>query len=113
MEIFSLHGRRLLISGTASISPAGQTLWPGDLRQQIHHTMEVIEAILTSRGFEFPDITHAIAYFKDPAGLSEFESWCAVRNLHSLPVISTHSGICRPDLLFELEADAWQPAPAI
>jgi enamine deaminase RidA (YjgF/YER057c/UK114 family) len=113
MEISSLHGRRLMVSGTASIAPGGKTLWPGDLRQQIQTTMEVIEVILTSRGFEYADITRATAYFKDPAGLPEFESWCAVRNLHSLPVLPAHCGICRADLLFELEADAWKPAPAI
>jgi enamine deaminase RidA (YjgF/YER057c/UK114 family) len=113
MEISSLHGRRLLISGTASVAPGGQTLWPGNLRQQVQTTMEVIEVILASRGFEFSDITRATAYFKDRAGAAEFPAWCAARDLRSLPAISVHSGICRDDLLFELEADAWKPATAI
>jgi enamine deaminase RidA (YjgF/YER057c/UK114 family) len=113
MEISSLHGRRLLISGTASVAPGGQTLWPGNLRQQIHLTMEVVEVILASRGFEFSDITRATAYFKNCAGLKEFPAWCAARELSSLPVLAAQCGICREDLLFELEADAWKPAPAI
>jgi len=113
MEISSLHGRRLLISGTASVAPGGQTLWPGNLRQQIQHTMEVVEVILASRGFDFSDITRATAYFKNRADLPEFPAWCEARNLRSLPAITTHCGICREELLFELEADAWKPAPAV
>jgi enamine deaminase RidA (YjgF/YER057c/UK114 family) len=113
MEISSPGGRRLLISGTASISPGGQTLWPGNLRRQIHHTMEVVEVILASRGFEFSDITRATAYFKHRAGLPEFAAWRAGRDLRSLPALAAQCGICRDDLLFELEADAWKPAPAL
>jgi enamine deaminase RidA (YjgF/YER057c/UK114 family) len=111
MEISSLRGRRLLISGTASVAPGGQTLWPGNLRQQIQHTMEVVEVILASRGFDFSDITRATAYFKNRAEMPEFPAWCAARNLRSLPVVVAHCGICREDLLFELEADACKPAP--
>lgn len=106
MEISSLHDRRLLISGTASIAPEGQTLWPGDLRRQIDLTMQVVESILTSRGFAFSDITRATAYFKNRADIPEFSAWCADRGLRSLPVVSAQCGICRDDLLFELEADA-------
>ena len=111
MEITSLHDRRLLISGTASIAPEGQTLWPGDLRRQIDLTMQVVESILTSRGFAFSDITRATAYFKNRADIPEFSAWCADRGLRSLPVISVQCGICRDDLLFELEADARRSPP--
>ena len=113
MEISSPRGRRLLISGTASIAPDGCTLWPGDLRRQINLTLEVVEAILASRGFEFSDITRATAYFKHRADIPEFPAWCDARGLPSLPAIHAHCGICRPDLLFELEADAWNAAPAV
>jgi enamine deaminase RidA (YjgF/YER057c/UK114 family) len=112
MEISSSQGRRLLISGTASIAPGGHTLWQGDLRQQIRHTMEVVEVILASRGFGFLDITRATAYFKNRADMPDFPAWCAARDLRSLPVVITQCGICREELLFELEADAWLPARA-
>jgi enamine deaminase RidA (YjgF/YER057c/UK114 family) len=111
MEITSLHDRHLLISGTASIAPEGQTLWPGDLRRQIDLTMQVVESILASRGFAFSDITRATAYFKNRADIPEFSAWCADRGLRSLPVISAQCGICRDDLLFELEADARRSPP--
>jgi enamine deaminase RidA (YjgF/YER057c/UK114 family) len=111
MEISCLRGRRLLISGTASIAHGGQTLWPGHLNRQINLTMGVVEAILQSRGFGFSDITRATAYFKNRTGIPAFAAWCAGRDLRSLPFIAAQCGICRDDLLFELEADAWKPTP--
>ncbi len=111
MEITSRHDRRLLISGTASIASEGQTLWPGNVRRQIDLTMQVVGSILTSRGFVFSDITRATAYFKNREEIPEFAAWCADQGLHSLPVISAQCGICRKDLLFELEADARRSAP--
>jgi enamine deaminase RidA (YjgF/YER057c/UK114 family) len=106
VEISSLHDRRLLISGTASIAPDGQTLWPGNIRRQIELTMEVVEGILVSRGYAFSDITRATAYFKNPADVPEFSARCADQGLVTMPVLAVQGGICRDDLLFELEADA-------
>jgi enamine deaminase RidA (YjgF/YER057c/UK114 family) len=111
VELSSRRGQRLLISGTASIAPGGQTVWPGDVRKQIDLTMEVVEAILVSRKYGFSDITRATAYFKDRADIPAFSEWCADRALRSIPFIAAQSGICRDDLLFELEADAWKPNP--
>jgi hypothetical protein len=76
-------------------------------------TMEVVEAILASRGFGFADITRATAYVKNRADMPAFAAWCAARDLRSLPAIVTHCGICREELLFELEADAWKATPAV
>ncbi|HEU5397361.1 MAG TPA: translation initiation inhibitor, partial [Verrucomicrobiae bacterium] len=105
MELTSPAGRRLVISGTASIAPGGATLWPEDARRQVAQTMEVIEAILQSRGFQFSDTSRAIAYCKHPTDALCFTDWCAARGL-SLPVVLAHCDVCRDDLLFELELDA-------
>jgi len=113
VEISSRHDRRLLISGTASIAPDGRTVWPGDIRRQIGLTMEVVEKILTSRGLAFSDLTRATAYSKNPADVSEFSAWCADRGLSAMPVLAVQGGICRDDLLFELEADARRRKPGV
>ncbi len=110
IEISSLQGRRLLISGTASIAPEGQTLRAGDIRGQIELTMEVVKAILESRSLALTDVTRATAYFKQAKDMTALAAWCAERGLPSMPVIATQCGICRDDLLFELEADAWKPS---
>jgi enamine deaminase RidA (YjgF/YER057c/UK114 family) len=108
MEISSASGRRLFISGTASIATGGQTLWKGDAEQQIALTMEVVEAILHSRGFNFSDVTRATAYFKNRGDVRVFAEWCVTRGLKSLPAVAAQCDVCRDDLLFELEADAWR-----
>jgi enamine deaminase RidA (YjgF/YER057c/UK114 family) len=108
MEISSASGRRLFISGTASIAPGGQTLWPGDAGKQIALTMEVVEAILQARGFAFSDLTRATAYFKAGSDARLFAEWRVAHGVDSMPVVVAQCAVCRDDLLFELEADAWR-----
>jgi enamine deaminase RidA (YjgF/YER057c/UK114 family) len=99
-------GRRLLVSGTASIEPNGRSAHVGDLRKQIVLTMEVAHAILASRGFNFSDVTRATAYFKNIQDAPAFDEWRRECNLESLPLVVAQSDICRPELLFEIELDA-------
>lgn len=110
MEINSGGSRRLLVSGTASIFPGGETAWVGNPSKQIDLTMEVIAAILQSRGLSFRDVTRATAYFQDPLFRPYFDAWCAARDLSAMPFVPVHCDICRSDLLFELELDAVAPA---
>lgn len=106
LELASDTGRRLFISGTASIAPGGKTLWTGDTRKQIELTMDVVEAILRSRGLTLADLTRATAYLRHPAHAGLFTSWLAAHRLTHLPIITAQCDICRDDLLFELEAEA-------
>jgi hypothetical protein len=72
--------------------------------------MEVIAAILQSRGMDFKSVTRATAYYRRPEYKGCFDAWLAARDLHQMPVVHTHSVVCRDDLLFELELDAAAPA---
>jgi enamine deaminase RidA (YjgF/YER057c/UK114 family) len=109
MELSSHQGRRILISGTASIDPDGRTVGTGEVRKQVALTMEVVEAMLHSRGFSIFDTTRATAYFKHTADMPALAEWCAERRLASLPVVPVRCDICRDDLLFEIELDGWKP----
>jgi len=106
VEINSGSYRRLLVSGTASIESGGMTVHVGDVRKQIELTMQVVGAILESRGLGFEDVSRATAYFKSGADLPVFQSWLTEKDLLNLPVINTCCEICRDDLLFEIEVDA-------
>ncbi len=106
LETSTNAGRRLFISGTASIAPEGKTLWVGDVRKQIELTMDVVEAMLRSRGFTFGELACATAYFRHAADVGAFADWLAANRLSHLPVISAQCDVCRDDLLFELEAEA-------
>jgi enamine deaminase RidA (YjgF/YER057c/UK114 family) len=98
--------RRLLVSGTASIAAGGHTVYAGDVDAQIARTLEVVHAILASRGMDWPDVTRAIAHFKRAADVAVFHGPGAGCPAVALPVLSVESEICRDDLLFELEVDA-------
>jgi len=106
LETSTNTGRRLFISGTASIAPEGKTLWVGDVRKQVELTMNVVEAILRSRGFDFNDLACATAYFRHATDAGVFAEWLAANRLSRLPVVFAQCDVCRDDLLFELEAEA-------
>ena len=106
VEIQSPGFRQLLVSGTASIGPAGQTAHVGDIDAQIECTMEVIQAILESRGMTLANTTRATAYFRSGLDAPRFAEWLERHELRSLPVVFACCDICRDDLLFELELDA-------
>lgn len=100
-------GRRFLtISGTASIAPGGESLYQGDVVKQIHLTLDVVEAILKSRGYEWAETVRAIGYFRDIHDLSIFDAICKERGIAPLPLAPAHTVVCRDDLLFEIELDA-------
>lgn len=104
---FSTGGvRRLMISGTASIAPQGESVHIGDVKAQIDLTLDVVEAILESREMGWTDISRAIAYFKHAEDVEVFKEYVAHRGLPEMPVLLVHTDICRDNLLFELEADA-------
>ncbi len=98
--------RQLYVSGTASIDATGATAHPGDVAGQIRLTMEVVEALLASRGMTWADTTRAVAYFTSLADMPRFTADCQSRGLPNLPVTCMSATICRGDLLFELELDA-------
>lgn len=100
--------RRLLISGTASIEPGGETVHLDDVVGQTALTCEVVEAILKSRGMGWEDVTRATAYVRHAKDAGVFEAHRVVSGMPPLPVVVAHNVICRGNLLFELEVDATQ-----
>ncbi len=106
VEIAQPGARLLTISGTASIAPNGETMHAGDTGKQIKRTMEIVHAILQSRGMEWQNTVRAIAYFKDISEAHLLEQYCSEHQLPDLPVALSHADICRNDLRFELELDA-------
>lgn len=101
--------RLLLISGTASIAPGGESLHEGDVGRQIDLTLDVVEAILRSRRMDWSDVTRAIGYFRDFSDRPVFHHRCQARGIPPLPLTPVHAAVCRDDLLFEIELDALAP----
>jgi hypothetical protein len=74
--------------------------------------MAVVEAILSSRGFAFADLSLVTAHFCHPKDVEVFAKWLGAHELANLPVVSAQGDVCRDDLPFELEAEAVSETPA-
>jgi 2-iminobutanoate/2-iminopropanoate deaminase len=102
----------LLISGTASIGPNGETLYPGDFRAQLWRTYHNISALLDTEGATWHDIVRTTCYLRDIE--RDYAEFNAIRNeffralaLDPFPASTgIQARICRSDLLVEIEAMA-------
>ena len=106
LEVETPDARRLYVSGTASIGAGGLSIeHVGDVDAQLERTVEVITAILESRGASWSDATRAIGYFKHLADLAAWERNRERLGLPELPILLVQNEICFEELLFELEVD--------
>ena len=108
-----LHGLSLvLISGTASIDDAGNTVHLGDFRAQTRRTFSNISGLLASEGATWKDVVRTTCYLRDierdyQAFNEERSAFYNEQGLDPLPASTGIQAIlCRPDLLIEIEAIA-------
>ena len=103
---------QLLISGTASVGPGGETLYPGDFRAQLLRTYHNIGKLLESEGATWHDLVRTTCYIRDIE--RDYAEFNAIRNeffgalgLDPIPASTAiQARICRSDLLVEIEAIA-------
>jgi enamine deaminase RidA (YjgF/YER057c/UK114 family) len=102
----------LLISGTASIDDAGNTVHVGDFRAQCRRTYQNITGLLESEGATWRDVVRTSCYLRDiDRDYAEFNeertNFFAKQGLDPLPASTgIQAKLCRPDLLVEMEAIA-------
>ncbi|HLM99245.1 MAG TPA: Rid family hydrolase [Bryobacteraceae bacterium] len=102
----------LLISGTASVGPNGETLHVGDFRAQIRRTFQNITNLLASEGATWKDIVRTTCYLRDidrdyTVFNEERTAFYQSEGLDPLPASTgIEAKLCRPDLLVEIEAIA-------
>jgi enamine deaminase RidA (YjgF/YER057c/UK114 family) len=102
----------LLLSGTASVGPDGETLYPGDFRAQLWRTYHNLTKLLESEGANWHDIVRTTCYIRDIE--RDYAEFNAIRNeffralgLDPFPASTgIQARICRSDLLVEIEAVA-------
>jgi enamine deaminase RidA (YjgF/YER057c/UK114 family) len=96
-------GETVFVSGTASIDAGGTTTNIGDALGQINSTIENVQAVLRDMNTADEDVVQAIAYCKTT---EEEEIFNTVKDSLPWPWITMICDICRPELLFEIEATA-------
>ncbi len=105
----------LLISGTASIDDAGETVHQGDFRAQLWRTYRNLSSLLESEGATWHDIVRTTCYLRDIE--RDYRDFNEVRTaffdwlgLDPLPASTgIQARLCREDLLVEIEAIAVMP----
>lgn len=106
-ETRSASGRRLFVSGTASILPdSSDVAFLDDPERQIECAMRAALAIVESRGMTELDVTRAIVYLKKPEYLVPWRKWLEGKGLPSSFATELVAEVCRPEWLFEVELDA-------
>jgi len=96
-------GETVFVSGTASIDAAGATTNIDNAAGQINDTIENVRAVLRDMNVTDDDVVHILAYCKTTEIESVFNS---IKGKYNWPWIIPICDICRPDLLFEIEATA-------
>ena len=109
MEIVSGGARTIFVSGTASIDDHGATANVGDFEAQTRYTLEAVEALLDGAGAGLGDIAQATAFLKNPGDGRSFERIVERSALRGVPLVTAVADVCRPDLLFEIDATAVVP----
>lgn len=96
-------GETVFVSGTASIDTSGATTNIGDALGQINTTIENVRAVLKDMSCRDEDVVQVMAYCKT----AEVEKILnGVKDKLAWPLVTMICDICRPDLLFEVEAAA-------
>jgi len=111
-ETTSASGRRLFVSGTASILPDScDVAFVGDPARQIDCAMRAALAIVESRGMSVRDVCRAIVYLKDPAYHAPWQAWLVKHGLPPDFATELVAEVCRPEWLFEVELDGFTRRP--
>lgn len=93
----------VFVSGTASIDAEGRTTNIDDPEGQINSTIENVRAVLKDMNCADSDVVQAVAYCKTTDVEKIFNS---LKGTLPWPWLTAICDICRPDLLFEIEAAA-------
>ena len=96
-------GQTIFVSGTASIDATGATTNIDDAAGQINTTIENVRAVLRDTQTNDDDVVQALAYCKTTEVENIFKG---LKSTLAWPWVTVICDICRPDLLFEIEATA-------
>jgi enamine deaminase RidA (YjgF/YER057c/UK114 family) len=99
----------LFISGTASVDEYGATVHLGDSRRQIERMLLNVKELLVAQGATFEDLTQIATFLKHKQYLELYELILEEWGIRHIPNTFVETGVCRPDLLCEMEAIAILP----
>lgn len=94
------------LSGTAAIDEKGVTLHVGDVRKQIHMTLDNIASLIAQEGAKLTDLCDATIFLKHAKDAEALREVLAERGLEQIAGVCVVADVCRDDLLFEIDGAA-------
>ncbi len=99
----------LHISGTASINEIGETVHVGDSRKQLERMLLNVRELLVHQGASFEDVVQIATFLKYADYYDECQALLRELGIRHAPNTFVEAGVCRPELLCEMEAIAILP----
>ena len=96
--------KMIMVSGTASIDEYGNSVFLDDPEAQIRNTMNVVSSLIAKEGATLQDICEATLFFKRSEDISFYQKVAEQIGIANLPSVSVVADVCRPELLFEIDA---------
>lgn len=112
LQLTTSDARYVFVSGTAAIDGRGASVHTGDFEGQVLHTLDAVAALLEAAGARLCDIGQATAFLKRASDATRFERLVRRCGIEAVPLVTTIADVCRPELLFELDATAVVPVAA-
>jgi enamine deaminase RidA (YjgF/YER057c/UK114 family) len=112
MEVGLGGARYVFVSGTAAIDERGRTRHVGDFEAQARYTLDAVAALLEGASGRLADIAQATAFLKNPKDAKALERVLEAAGLGGVPLVTALADVCRPELLFEIDATAVLPRGA-
>lgn len=101
--------RALYVSGTASVDELGRTVHTDDFEAQVERMLLNVEKLLERQGATFADMVSAATYVKRASDAPALRRIFRERGAVGFPNAIVEAGVCRPDLLCEMEGIAVLP----
>ncbi|MET8079252.1 hypothetical protein [Streptomyces sp. NPDC005303] len=110
-NLLRMAGRRTVnVSGISSIDAQGRSITSEDPSVCVDYAMRSLLGVLAAGGTGPQDICSAYVYCRDPAVRAAFSAYLAAQDL-DFPHLLTYVPVCRPELVFEIEARAVRGEP--
>ncbi len=81
----------------------------GDFEAQVVFTLDAVRSVLRDGGATLRDVRQGTAFLKNPCDGRSFERIRERSELAEVPLVTTVADVCRPELLFEIDATAVLP----
>lgn len=107
-------GPHIYVAGTTAVDDTGQVVGIDDMGRQFHVCIDRIEAALAYFDASLSDVVRTVVYLTDMARFDEYARAHGQRfqGIDPVNTMVQVSALVRPEMLIEVEVDAYAPVSA-